>query len=218
MYPLLVVLGSLLLASLTGCALPAAAPLTDAPHVIYVVRRELHTGVAIAAEAWPDRDWSLLAEFADARYLEFGRGDAAYYQALQKTLGMTLGAVFLPNRSVIEVLAQPDLERMATHDYDIVAVPVTQQQLDALGESITRSFTASSPIPTGTRWTSVAGETRFYDARGSFHLFRLCNRWTAEQLRAAGCSLSPWPVFLSSQVMRAARRCEAARRDDALHP
>jgi hypothetical protein len=83
MYRLLIVLGSILLASLTSCALPARAPgaTADASRVIYIVRRDFHTGIAIAAEQWPQRSWPLLTAFPTARYLEFGRGDAACCQA-----------------------------------------------------------------------------------------------------------------------------------------
>jgi hypothetical protein len=213
----LLLLGLITLAGVAGCASP---PITttvwqpQAPH-IYVVRREQHTGIAIDIAQWPDRTWPLLADFPDARFLEFGRGDAIYYQAQEKTLSMTLGAAFWPSPSVIEVLAQTELDRLRTAGYDIVAIPVTPRELQALASSIARSFSTSPPLATGTAWTTAAGESRFYHARGNFHLFRLCNRWTAQQLRAAGCALSGWPVGLASQVMRAGRRCQAAHLTDA---
>jgi hypothetical protein len=47
-------------------------------------------------------------------------------------------------------------------------------------------------------------------ANGKFHLFRMCNRWTAEQLATAGCQIGRWPVFTASRVLDEAQRCEHA--------
>jgi hypothetical protein len=210
-------IGSIALIGLMGCAAPPLGPAplqSDVPH-IYVVRREGHTGIAVEAARWPTREWSLLADFPAARFLEFGRGDAIYYQAREKTLTMTLGAGLWPSPSVIEVLASPELDQLPTRGYDIVPIRVTPQQLQAVADSIAQSFSASTPIPTGTQWTTAAGESRFYQARGSFHLLRLCNRWTVEQLRAAGCERARGPVLFASQVLRAARRCQATQRMQA---
>lgn len=213
MYRLLIC--SITLIGLLACATPRtpAQWQADGPH-IYVVRREGHTGILIDVAHWPDRSWSLLADFPAARYLEFGRGDAIYYQAQEKTLTMTLGAGLWPSPSVIEVLAPTELDRQPSAAYDIVPIAVTQQELQAVSDSIAQSFSARTPLPTGTQWTTAVGESRFYHARGSFHLFRLCNRWTMEQLRAAGCRRTGGPVLFAAQVMRAARRCRAAQLSD----
>ena len=40
-------------------------------------------------------------------------------------------------------------------------------------------------------------------------LFRMCNRWTAEGLQLAGCSVRPGLMMTATQAITAATRCEA---------
>jgi uncharacterized protein (TIGR02117 family) len=178
---------------------------------IYVVRRALHTGIAVPPAGWPDQAWPVLTDFPGARYLEFGWGDAAYYQAETKTLSMTLAAVFWPTPSVVEVLGTADVSMQASSNYEAVEIRVTGQQLDALAASIAASFSGDSVTRTGTVGAYPEGQSRFYVARGKFHLLRMCNWWSAKRLEAAGCSIGHWPVLTASRVLREARRCQAAR-------
>ena len=187
-----------------------SAPLRTAERsqVVYVVRRGWHTGVAIAAADWPRRDWPLLSSFADARYLEFGWGDAAFYQADKPTLGMTLAAVLWPSPTVMEVVPLQTAPPAGTDDYESVAVHVTDAELKAIAASLDASF-AQPLSPTEKTYRTAGGEARFYHARGKFYLFRMCNRWTSELLELAGCAVSPRLAMTAGQVIKAAKRCEA---------
>jgi hypothetical protein len=37
----------------------------------------------------------------------------------------------------------------------------------------------------------------------------MCNRWTSELLRLAGCAVKPAAMITAGQVMKAAKRCDA---------
>jgi uncharacterized protein (TIGR02117 family) len=141
--------------------------------------------------------------------VEFGWGDAVYYQAEKKTLGMTLAAVFWPTPSVMEVLAFDDISLAASSDYEAVEIRISEEELKTLAASITDSFTARTAVPTGTKLVTTAGESRFYHARGEFHFFRMCNRWTTERLAAIGCTIRSWPVISATRALSEARRCAA---------
>jgi uncharacterized protein (TIGR02117 family) len=196
--------------SLGGCSSSTQRTGSDLErsHVVYVVRRAQHTGIAVAVADWPNRDWLVLASFPQARYLEFGWGDAAYYQAPAPTLGMTIAAVFWPTPTVMEVVPWRTVAE-STEDYETVALHVSTAELQAIAASIDSSFV--QPIsPTGNGYAAADGRALFFDARGKFHLFRMCNRWTAERLQVAGCSVRPRLVMTASQVITAAKRCEKA--------
>jgi uncharacterized protein (TIGR02117 family) len=203
-------LAVLLLLGLSGCSSAArcysdADPATSM-HSIYVVRRGFHTGIALRADDWPDRTWQLLHDFPHAKYLEFGWGDAAYYQAQEKTIGMTLAAVFWPTESVMEVIGLDTVSTQRSKDYEAVEVPLSDAGWHALVASITDSFSGDTVTPTGTVFTTVIGQSRFYRARGYFYFPRMCNRWTAERLKSASCPIQSWSVVTASRVMREARR------------
>src|SRR5687768_10757927 len=75
---------------------------------IYVIRRGWHTGVAVAKHDWPNRQWSLLNDFSDSDYLEFGWGDARFYQAERNTFWLGVRAALWPTASVIHVIGLND--------------------------------------------------------------------------------------------------------------
>jgi uncharacterized protein (TIGR02117 family) len=181
---------------------------------VYVVRREHHSGIAIAVADWPDPSWSVLAELPRARFVEFGWGDAVYYQAEKKTLRMTLAAILWPTASVMEVLAVDDVSQVASRDYEATEIRVSAEELATLAASIADSFAPRSPKSTGTVLVTTAGESRFFPAKGEFHFFRMCNRWTTERLASIGCAIRPWPVISATRALSEARRCAAMRRPE----
>lgn len=195
---------------LCGCSSSVERTSSDAERlrVVYVVRRAHHSGIAIATADWPNRDWSVLANFPQARYLEFGWGDAAYYQAPDPSLGVTIAAVFWPTPTVMEVIPW-QIVAEGVVDTETVALRVSDAELQAIAKSIDDSFV--QPISaTGSGYDAPSGRALFYHARGKFHMFRMCNRWTAERLQLAGCSVRPRLLMTASQAITAAKRCEAA--------
>jgi uncharacterized protein (TIGR02117 family) len=202
---------AILLASavLCGCSSSTERAPTDAERsrVVYLVRRGHHTGLALDVADWPSREWPVLASFPQARYLEFGWGDAAYYQAPDPTLGMTIAAIFWPTPTVMEVVPW-QVVAAGVEDSETVALHVSDAELQEIAKSIDDSFI--QPVSaTGNGYETASGRALFFHARGKFHLFRMCNRWTAERLQLAGCSVRPQLVMTASQAVTAAQRCEA---------
>jgi uncharacterized protein (TIGR02117 family) len=200
----------LLAGVLCGCSSSSERTPADSERsrVVYVVRRGHHTGVALAVADWPNRDWSVLGSFPRARYLEFGWGDAAYYQAPDPSLGVTIAAVFWPTPTVMEVVPW-QVVAQGVEDSETVALHVSDAELQAIAKSIDDSFV--QPISaTGSGYDTANGRALFYHARGKFHMFRMCNRWTAERLQLVGCSVRPRMIMTASQAIAAAKRCESA--------
>ena len=195
---------------LAGCSSERTIADSERSQVVFVVRRGWHSGVALATTDWPQPDWPLLTTFHDARYLEFGWGDADFYQADKPGAGMALAAVLWPSPTVMEVVPLQAAPPPGTDNFEAVAVHVTNSELKAIASSLDSSF--EQPIsPTGKTYRTAGGEARFYRARGNFYLFRMCNRWTAELLQLAGCSVSPRLTMTTGQVVKAAKKCDAER-------
>jgi uncharacterized protein (TIGR02117 family) len=193
---------------LAGCSSERTVADSERSQVVYVVRRGWHSGVALATADWPQRDWPPLTTFADARYLEFGWGDADFYQADKPGAGMALAAVLWPSSTVMEVVPLQAAPPPGTDDFEAVAVHVTNSELKAIASSLDASF-EQAISQTGKTYRTAGGEARFYRARGNFYLFRMCNRWTAELLQLAGCSVSPRLTMTAGQVVKAAKKCDA---------
>jgi uncharacterized protein (TIGR02117 family) len=194
--------------TLAACSGARTAADSERSHVVYVVRRGWHSGVALAAADWPQRDSPLLSIFAEAQYLEFGWGDADFYQADKPTASMGISAVLWPSSTVMEVVPLQAAPPPGSGEFEAIAVHVTKAELQAIVASIDDSFV--QPIsPTGKTYRTVDGEARFFHARGKFYLLRMCNRWTSELLQRAGCAVSPRSTMTAGQVIKAAKQCDA---------
>lgn len=179
--------------------------------IVYVVQRGWHTGISISVTDWPDTRAALLDDLPAAKRLEFGWGEKVYYQSIEKNVAMLFDAAFGPSPSVIEVSGVETDDPAQWLAHKVVAVRLTPSQLTALIDSIADAFVVSpqrtwTPKPTGTVLRSKEGQIRFYHANGLFYLPRTCNRWIAERLEAAGCTLGSSSIVSASALMRRMQR------------
>ena len=204
------VCGGLVAVACASAPPPSPRAVAEEARSIFIVRRNLHTGIAFRAA---DLGGTRLLPFAaggGARAVEFGWGESEYYQASRKSSWRALATV-LPSDSVMSVLSLAEVSRAQTRDYEVVELPVTPQELRAIAESIERAFAGDAPVPTGRTRRIDAGELSFFRANETFHLFRMCTRWTTDRLRMAGCRVGALPVLTPRRAMREASRCAAQR-------
>lgn len=205
----------LLVCSLPGCATDGGCVDDTTPaelvRSVYVVKRGWHTGLAIAAADWPNRDWSLLAQFPDSDYLEFGWGDARFYPAEPETWSLGIRAALWPTSSVIHVIGvrTPILANIQADD--IVEVRVSVDGLRRMAEAIQREFTEQTPAALPVSLSAAPTPNRFYSARRQFFFPRMCNWWIASRLQEASCPIQPWSVVTAPRIMREARSFESQR-------
>ena len=170
--------------------------------LIQVASNGWHAAIVVPAPALADT--GLLPEAADfphAAFLEFGWGDRVYYPAKEKTVGMTLAAALAPTPAVMHMAGLAGAPRAGGSSREVVAVGLTEAGFLNLIEALAAEFER----PAGGRAASVARGlypgSRFYNARGSFHLFNTCNTWTARMLRAAGVAISPSGIVTADGLM-----------------
>jgi Protein of unknown function (DUF2459) len=196
-----------------GCA-SVQSPVIDAPseslRSIYVIRRGWHTGIALPARDWPNRDWNVLADFPETHYLEFGWGDARFYQSEPSNLWLGSRAALWPTSSAIHVIGLREPIRDSAHARDLVEVRVPIERMHALATAIEREFAAAQPAPTGATLRIDPKPNGFYAGKRRFYFPRMCNWWTASRLREAGCLNTPATVLFASRIMEEARECAAA--------
>lgn len=142
-----------------------------------------------------------VGEFPQARFIEFGWGDRAFYPARKKTLGMTLDAAFRPTPAIIHIAGRIRSPELIYGDANVVSIAMTRQtfrhMIGVLDSYIDRREGGRSyPVASG-----LHPNSNFYLARGGFHLFNNCNTWTARILRAGGVNLSPVGVITAGQLM-----------------
>jgi uncharacterized protein (TIGR02117 family) len=182
--------------------LSASSYADDSPRYIFIVNHGWHSGIIVPAVQAQASMPFLEQRFIHPAYYEFGWGDKGFYQADEITLGLALRALFLITDSVMHVVAigqQPDIYFSSS---ELIRLPVTARQLDAILTFIATGF----HIEQGT--VSVAeqgiyGDSQFYTGEGSYHLFNTCNSWTAKALAQAGFIEYPGFKLTAAQLMSA---------------
>lgn len=199
---------ALILLMIFGCAVstPSVIPTAriGAATSIYVINHGWHTGIAVKRRDIPAGIWPESVDFPDARYLEVGWGDGDYYPAPDAGIGTALQAAFLSRRIVLHVVGLNDRVVAEFPFSEIVELPTSQDGVARLCEYIDDSFDRNGGRRAISLGSGIYGNSRFYPARGRFHLFNNCNTWTARGLQAAGYPINPHAIT-ADDVMRQAR-------------
>lgn len=205
---------------LAGCASDPPLPPLPAPDAgpreqsVHVASNGWHATLVLPREAVVASGLLPEAEhFPDAAFLEFGWGDRVYFPAEEKTIGMTLDAALVPTPAVMHVAglsAPPSVPEDGDADAGVIELALTETEQLRLLESVTADFERVQGGPAEPSSEGLSPGSRFYDARGEFHLFNTCNTWTARKLRAAGLDVSPSGVVTAGELMGRVREAAAA--------
>ena len=199
-------LGScIFLSILCSCVSPVKElypPRKDQPHIlVYAVNHGWHTGVIInRAQARPYLP-ALGSDFLYAEYIEIGWGEEGFYQADEITVGLVLKAVFWPTDSVLHIVAIKGNPKEYFIRSELIEISLSEKGFERLVEAINDTFFLdeqgnSRPLKKG-----IYGDSRFYQANGSYHAFNTCNIWTARVFRASGFPISPFYASTAGNVM-----------------
>lgn len=160
----------------------------DAPGVstIYVVSHGWHAGIVVHRSDIPGDRWPEMQDFPNADYLEVGWGDRDFYQSRDPGLVTTLKAGLWPTDSVLHVVGfRGPVSGYFPHS-QVIALPISRDGLARLIAFIDDAHDRPDRTPLRSLNPGLYGDSRYYAARGRFHLFNNCNGWTARALRAAG--------------------------------
>lgn len=188
-FPRLVLLAAIVLV-VCACAEPqvASRPSRDGnPAVaIYLVAHEEHTGLVIPRADIPAGLWPESRDFPRADYLEVGWGDRDYYQGRDQGLWGTLKAALWPTPSVLHVVGVRGPVARYFRASEVVELMLSRDGFERLVRYIHDAHERTGAAAAAALGPGLYGNSRFYPAWESFHLFRTCNVWTARALRAAG--------------------------------
>ena len=176
------VLGGLLLA-------PALAFAASAARQIWVVSNGWHSGIVLARPDVPESVIPEIADFPQARFLEFGWGDAEFYPAREAGAWLALRAAF-PGPAVMHVAGLPDHPARIWPQVTILPFAMNAEALSRLLVFLRNSFDRAGAGRAAASARGIYPFSLFYPATGRFHLFNNCNTWTAQALTAMGLGAS----------------------------
>ncbi|MCH8169325.1 MAG: DUF2459 domain-containing protein [Proteobacteria bacterium] len=195
---------------LTACAAPPPAPPPsqpdlDAKTIIFVASNGWHSSIILAKADLPPGRLAEAADFPEARFLEFGWGDAVYYPARRATLGMTLRAALVPTPAVVHVVGLRAEPARSSPEAEVVSLALDDKNFGRLVDFIDASFERAGAPRAAATGPGLTTTSRFYPAKGRFHLFNTCNTWTARALAAAGFDVSASGTFRAEALMQQVR-------------
>ena len=210
-----IVLVPALLLTAGAVAQPAPPPSQldlGAKTVIFVTSNGWHSSIIVAKADLPPDRLPETADFPEARFLEFGWGDAVYYPASQETLGETLRAALVPTPAVVHVVGLRAEPARSSPGAEVVSLPIDDKNFGRLIDFIGASFERDGAARAAATGLGLYATSRFYSAKGRFHLFNTCNTWTARALAAAGFDVSASGTSRAEALMQQVRALARPRR------
>ena len=203
---------ALMIVFFPGCAAHEVPPRNDLGEthrkVFQVVKHGWHVGIVVDQEEMASRVPLLGKDFSGAEHLEIGWGDARFYQAAEPSAGLALRAALWPTASVMHIVGFSGDPAYYFSASEIVNICVSGSEYKRMLDFILDSFERrpnGAVIPLG---PGLYGTSRFYRAKGSFHLFNTCNTWAARAVAATGTPVSTRVITageLFSQLRRNGR-------------
>ena len=186
-----------ILSLLTACSSkPYVVKYLDMPAVtgneeIYIVSHGWHTGIVVPAQKIQNKLPKLRERFGDIPYIKFGWGDKNYYQAKEKTTGLTINAILWPTESVIHAVAVPQKADNYFANSVVETLCLGGREYSSLLRFISDSFYKDEHGEIIELKGGVYGNSQFYKGVGNFYFMNTCNKWTAKGLKSAGMDISP---------------------------
>jgi uncharacterized protein (TIGR02117 family) len=174
-----IVLFSILLSSYSKAVDTFSLSHQESPKIIYRVEHGWHSGVVMSYD--DVAPYLQIKEFKDPVFLEIGWGDATYYPAEDPTFLMGFKALFLPTDSVLHVVAFKSDPYLYFPNSKLTTITLTHQSFINFVKAIDRTFMRDEAgdlimLKKG----GLYGDSRFYKAHGTFHLFNTCNDWSKD--------------------------------------
>ena len=206
-------LPAIVLALCLGCqssSAPENAPSVDAQTAaeseipglsglaVYVVSNGWHTGIVLARSDVSESVIPEIRDFPKAEYFEFSWGDAEYFPAPKKRVGMIMSALFTPTPAVLHMAGLPEHPRKVFPSAELISLSVTPEGFENLIDYLNETFDRDAPASTT---PGLYRFSRFYPARGRFHMFNTCNTWTARGLKAAGFPVTITGTLQAEELM-----------------
>lgn len=193
---------------LSACgSVPNIPPTADDCMTIRLWSNGWHVNLALPAEAF-EEDHPVRALFPDARYFLIGWGERDFYMATEAGFWKGLKAIIPPSPSAVQIIAaDAPVEDALWPARDLVTLAISHSGAEQLARGIAESLTydeGGMPIILGEG--RVSGASYFLTARENFHLFNMCNHWTARRLRQAGVPVRAGISFTAAGLMSAVRR------------
>jgi uncharacterized protein (TIGR02117 family) len=178
----------------------ACAPDEKPCRSIFVVHDSWHAAIVLAKDNLSGAALPELADFPDARFIEFSWGDKDYFPDPESGFSLALKAAFWSSGSVLHLVRVDNDVRSFYPNAQIIELRVAPSAFDALVGFLSRSFLRSTSTGRAPASLGLYSYSRFYPSVRKFSLLNTCNTWVAQSLETAGIPVSPSRVITAGQL------------------
>jgi uncharacterized protein (TIGR02117 family) len=196
----------------------AAAQAAAADRIVVAVNIGWHVGLAVEARHLDPAVLPEVEDFPDARWIEIGWGDAAFYQDPDPGLGTMLEAALTPTPAVLHLVAMPAEPAHYLPQAEVLAFRLDDAQFDRLIAYVSDHMDRGGARRARAIGPGLYPVSRFYPAHGEFSLDRTCNTWVAQALAAAGLPVEADGVARASTLMARLRAALGGRSSPEAEP
>lgn len=194
---------------------PRIAAASDGDCVeLHLYSNGFHSDIAAPAAIFP-ADHPLRRLYPEADSFLIGWGEERFYYSDGTNLWLGLDAIVPPSPTVLHIAY--DAERASAYlgPNDDVVIPVSREGAGAFVAFVNRALALDeSGAAMVTRTGKWVGRSSFVRAKGTFHLFNVCNHWMARAIRAAGVNVNTRTPWFASTLVPDVRRHALARCPD----
>ncbi len=178
----------------------------EAEQFVYLSSNGVHIDLIIPLESLAEEDASKMLPKSGASYVAVGWGDRGFYLNTPTwddlEYSTVAKALLWWSPSVMHVSYYKGVSSNWTK------IPVCQEQIDAMSQAFLQSFKEREDGSFVLIEDYAYGSNDyFFEAKGSYHLFRTCNVWTGEILKKGHIKTSVWSPFTYG-IMHHAKQLE----------
>lgn len=171
---------------------------------LIVSAADLRAAAVMLARAAPEQGHRLrllASRWPEARWLEIGWGDAAFYQATRGVsdiqIKLAVAALAWPTPSVLQLVPVRGSPEHAFPRSERIALRLSDAQFAALAARLAETVQPDAAGGFAPIAPALYGGGAFFAAAPSYHALRTCNHWVSSLLRAAGVP-SSWAFSATS--------------------
>ncbi len=165
-----------------------------------------HSDLGIPMSMLP-ADHPLRLLYPNADTLLIGWGEDAFYHSDGRNMLLGIDAIIPPSPTVMHVVAGAQAGSVYLGPTSDLTIAVSREGAANLAEYLREALVLDGQGHAVIESPGkVIGASYFLHARGSFHLFNVCNQWMGRALRSAGVNVNWRDKWLGTPLVNEVRR------------
>jgi len=167
---------------------------------VFVVHDSWHAAIVLPKDDHSTATLPELADFPDARFVEFSWGDKDYFPDPDSGFSMAVKAAFWSSGSVLHLVGFNDDLQKFYPKAEIIELSLSPAATDRLVGFLSQSFLRHDSKGRAQASPGLYDYSRFYPSSRKFSLINTCNTWVAQALETAGLPISATRVITAGQL------------------